>query len=172
MQKSFSPEDVIKLALQIEQSGKTVYQTAAEQAQTPELTELFQFLAREENDHIDSFQKIYDDYKLSAKTLGVSKPEDMSYLETLAQSQLFQGADKAINAVKQFNDLLQLINFALGFERDAMLFFVKLYRMVGEKYRNLISKLIKEEEAHIVKLTEIQYKLINPKPDKEISGKE
>ncbi len=172
MQECISPEDVMKLALQIEKNGKMIYDAAAQKAQTPELTELFQFLAQEENNHIDTFQKIYRDFKIGGSGLEISNPDDIVYLETLVKSQIFQGKDKAINLIQDVGDPLQLINLALSFERDAMLFFMKLYRMICAKDRDLISKLIKEEEGHIVKLTEIQYRLKTPKPKQGIFGKE
>jgi len=170
MQECISPEDVIKIALQIEQTGKAIYETALKQIQPPPLIELFQFLAKEEDSHITTFQKIYDEFKITGEGFEVSRPEDMLYLETLAKSQIFQG--KAINEVLRTQEPLQLINLALSFERDALLFFMKLYRMVCAKDRELISQLIKEEEGHIVKLTEIQYRLKTPKPKTGIFGKE
>lgn len=170
MQECISPEDVIKIALQIERTGKAIYETAVKQTQPPALTDLFQFLAKEEDSHIDTFEKIYDNFKITGKGFEISRPEDILYLETLSKSQIFQ--DKAINKVLDVQEPLQLINLALSFERDAMLFFMKLYRMVCAEDRELISKLIKEEEGHIVKLTEIQYRLKTPKPETGIFGKE
>jgi rubrerythrin len=172
MQECISPEEVIKLALQIEQSGKAIYENAMLQTQIPELTELFQSLAKDENDHIDTFQKIYDDFKIGGDDLEVTKPEDIFYLENLAKNQIFQGKDKAINSIKDAAEPLQLVNLALSFERDTMLFFMKLYRMMCAKYREKISRLIKEEESHIAKLTEIQYRLKTPKPNPGVFGKE
>lgn len=172
MQECISPEDVIKLALQIEQSGKAIYENAIKQTQIPELTELFQLLAKDENDHIETFQKISNDFKIGGAKFEVTKPEDMFYLENLAKNQIFQGKDKAINSIKDAAEPLQLVNLALNFERDTMLFFMKLYRMMCAKDREVISKLIKEEEGHIAKLTEIQYRLKTPKPNPGMFGKE
>jgi rubrerythrin len=161
MQECFSQDDVIKMALQIEQSGKAFYETAAQKATDPKLTELFRYLAGEEDSHIETFQKLSNEVKSGSKTLGITKPEDLLYLETMMKSQLFQGADKAINLVQTASTPVEVLSRALDFERDVVLFFVKLFRMVCEKDRKLISKLIKEEE-HILKLSEHHNKLKLP----------
>lgn len=164
MPNDIAPEDVIKVALQIEQNGKAIYENASKQTSNPELVALLQFLAKEETAHIDIFQKIYRNFKIGGVALEISKPEDSLYLETLAKNLIFQEKDKAINSAKVATEPLQLINLALNFERDTMLFFMKLYRMISAKDRDLISQLIREEEGHIVKLTEMQYRLKTPKP--------
>ncbi len=172
MQECISPEDVMKLAIQIEETGRTIYENTQNQAQAPELIELFRFLAEEETKHIDTFQRIYENFLRGGSQIKLPNPEDTFFLKTLAENQIFQGKDKALNLVKTATEPLQLINYALAFERDALLFFMKLYRMVCAQDRELISQLIKEEEGHIVKLTEIQYRLKTPKPKAGIFGKE
>jgi rubrerythrin len=159
MEEGFSQEDVIKTALQLEQISKAFYETAAQKATDPAMVEIFQFCVNDENGHIDIFQKIYDEMKCGSVKLDAAKPEDLRYLESLVKSYIAQGADRAINLVKTASTPLEVINYAVDLERDGMLFFLKLYRLVCEKDRSLISKLIKDEERHVFKLTELQYKL-------------
>ena len=162
MQECFSQEDVIKTAIQLEQISKAFYEAAAQKATDPAMVEIFQFFANDENRHIDIFQKICDEMKCGLVKLDISKPEDLLYLETLVKSHIAEGADRAVNVVKTASTPLEVINYAVGLERDGMLFFLKLYRSVCGKDRSLISKLIKEEETHVFKLTELQYKLKQP----------
>jgi len=162
MQECFSQEDVIKTAIQLEQISKAFYEAAAQKATDPAMVEIFQFFANDENRHIDIFQKICDEMKCGSVKLDISKPEDLLYLETLVKSHIAEGADRAVNVVKTASTPLEVINYAVGLERDGMLFFLKLYRSVCGKDRSLISKLIKEEETHVFKLTELQYKLKQP----------
>ena len=159
MQECFSECDVIKMAIQLEQNSKALYETAAQNSADPKLTEIFQFFSNDVNEHIDTFQKIYDQAQCGSETVNITKPEDLIYLETMMKSDIFQGEDKAINLVKTASNPLEVVTHALGFERDAMLFFVKIYRMVCEEDRKSISKLIKEKESHIKKLIELQKNL-------------
>jgi len=170
MDECFSQEDVIKTALQLEQISKAFYETAAQKATDPAMTEIFQFFAKDENGHIDIFQKIYDEMKCGLDKLNITKPDDLLYLETLVKSYIAEGADRAVNVVKTASTPLEVVNYAVGLERDGMLFFLKLYRLVYDKDRKLISQLIKEEETHIFKLTQLQFKLQPPKPKTGFMG--
>jgi rubrerythrin len=86
------------------------------------------------------------------------------------KSYIAEGADRAVNVVKTASTPLEVVNYAVGLERDGMLFFLKLYRLVYDKDRKLISRLIKEEETHIFKLIELQFKLQPPKPKSDFAG--
>jgi len=162
MQERFSQEDVIKTALQLEQISKAFYEAAAQKATDPAMAKIFHFCVNDEIGHIDIFQKIYDEMKSGSSKLKVTKPEDLLYLKSLVESYIALGADKAINLVKTATTPLEVINYAMDLERDGMLFFLKLYRLVRGKGRSLISKLIKEEETHIFELSQLQYKLKKP----------
>ena len=170
MEEYFSQEDVIKTALQLEQISKAFYEAAARKATDPAMTEIFQFFAKDENGHIDIFQKIYDEMESGSVKLEATKPEDLRYLESLVASYIAEGADRAINLAKTASTPLEVVNYAVGLERDGMLFFLKLYRLVYDKDRKLISQLIKEEETHIFKLTQLQFKLQPPKPKTGFMG--
>ena len=161
MRECFSHCDVIKMAIQLEQNSKALYETAAHTAADPKLAEIFQLFANDENEHIDTFQKFYDQAECREEAANITKPEDLAYLETMMKSNIFQGEDKAINLVKTASTPLEVVTHALSFERDVMLFFVKVYRMVCEDERKSISKLIQEKELHIKNLIDLQRKLKN-----------
>ena len=164
MEEVFSQEDVIKTALKFEQISKAFYEAAAQKASDPEMTKIFQFCANEENKHIDILQKIFDEMKSGSIKITASTPKDLLYLKFLVESYIAQGADRAINLTKTASTPLEVINYAMDLERDGMLFFLKLYRLVSRKGRSLITKLIKEEETHIFELSQLQNKL---KPSSE-----
>lgn len=168
MEEVFSQEDVIKTALKLEQISKAFYEAAAQKATDPEMTKIFQFCATEENKHIDILQKIFDEMKSGSIKITASTPKDLLYLKFLVESYIAQGADRAINLTKTASTPLEVINYAMELERDGMLFFLKLYRLVRGKGRSLITKLIKEEETHIFELSQLQHKL-NPPPEAKTS---
>lgn len=123
------------------------------------MVEIFQSFINDEDEHLDFFQKIFDEMKCDSVRLNFSKPDDLRYLETLAKSPIAQDADKPISLVKTASTPLEIVTHALDFEREALLFFVKLFRMVCEDDRKSISKIVKEKESHIKELNELQKKL-------------
>ena len=128
------------------------------------MAETFQSFINDEDQHLDFFQKIFDEMKCDSVRLNVSRPDDLSYLETLTKSPIAQGGDKPISLVKTAATPLEVLTHALDFEREALLFFVKLFRMVCEDDRKSISKIVKEKEFHIKELNELQKKLTNQPP--------
>jgi rubrerythrin len=128
------------------------------------MTEIFQIFIIEEDEHVNFFQKIFDEMKCDSVRLNVAKPDDLRYLESLAKSPIAQGGDKTINSVKNAATSLEVVTNALVFEHEAMLFFVKLYRLVCEDDRKSISKIVQEKESHIKTLNELQKKLKNQRP--------
>lgn len=61
-----------------------------------------------------------------------------------------------IEATKSESDIIRL---AVSFEKDSILFFMSFRKLVGEDKRTVIDDLIKEEEEHLIKLSQIKKEL-------------
>jgi rubrerythrin len=81
------------------------------------------------------------------------------YLKAITDSRFFLGKDKAINFVKEAKTPEQALDFALGFERDTMLFYIEILTIVSEKNRELISKIVAQEKSHIQQLQALKESL-------------
>lgn len=61
-----------------------------------------------------------------------------------------------IEATKSESDIIRL---AVSFEKDSILFFMSFRKLVGEDKGTVIDDLIKEEEEHLIKLSQIKKEL-------------
>jgi rubrerythrin len=162
----FSGKDVIEMAVRIEENGLTFYTEAAIASESEEIKELFQFLGDEERRHIYCFENIgksFDDDNLP----GISDPymeEASLYLGALANSRVFTEPDEGSRMAKGIRDENDALRTAIDMEKDSILFYYELEKVVKGKDRSVLARLISEEKKHLAKLTELQKILSEKKP--------
>ncbi|MDH5185439.1 MAG: ferritin family protein [bacterium] len=148
----YSAVEVIEMAIKTEEAGKTFYGGVAKNTDNAKLKELFAFLAGEEEKHKQVFSDLYQTIKESPASVPYDWAEMSLYLKAITDSKFFLGKDKAINLVKEAKTPEQALDFALGFERDTMLFYTEIMTIVSEKNRDLIAKIVAQEKSHIRQL--------------------
>ncbi len=153
----FSMREVIEMAIAIERSGQAFYQTASKLAKENNLKELFRYLAEEEEEHLKTFQGLYNLLKEEPETTPYNWEEAKLYLEALVDSKFFAGPDTAVNLAKEAKDKLEVINSAMSFEKETLLFFYQMLEMI--KSQELVRKIIGEEKKHIRRLSTVKSKL-------------
>ncbi len=148
----YSAVEVIEMAIKTEEAGKLFYESVARKTRQKNLKELFQFLASEETKHKQLFTNLYQLTKEKPEAIPYNWDEMNLYLKALSESRFFLGEDKAINLVKKAKTPKQALDYALGFERDTMLFYTEITNIVSEQNRELVNKIIAQEKNHIRQL--------------------
>lgn len=140
--------DVIASAVEIERRGFAFYQQAAESAEQPEDKDFFTFMADEEKRH----EKIFADMLQRAGGLelpaGSDEAEYLEYVDLLLNSHCMFLPDQH-EALRQ-NPLRQ----AMAFEKDTILFFTAMRRLVAPAEASRVDACIEEEQRHIRLLAE------------------
>jgi rubrerythrin len=149
----FSGDEIIEMAVRTEATGYAFYSLAKKNAKSTELKDLFGYLAEEELNHKTTYEGMTDVIGESAQGVPVDWDELGFYIQSMIESSLFLGADKNINLAAKVNDDKQAIDFALGFEKDTLLFFYQLRDLVKTVNKPVIEKIIKQEQLHIQKLS-------------------
>ena len=85
----------------------------------------------------------------------VDADEYKAYLLAALDNALFSGPDKALTMVDEAQDRETALRVAMGFEKDTLLFFYDLREMVGEKDRDAVSSVIREEKGHVRRLAKM-----------------
>lgn len=140
--------DVLTAAVEIERRGFAFYRRAAESAVSPEDKEFFAFMAKEEQRH----EKIFEDMLLRAGGLDLpassSEGEYLEYVDLLLNSHcmFLPGQLHGMN-----EDPLRQ---AIAFEKDTILFFSAMLRLVSPADRAQVEACIEEEQRHIRLLAE------------------
>ncbi len=122
----FSSMELVKIAVRNEEMGFDFYRLAAERAKTPELKRLFDDLAVQEQAHKEKFLGFMKSIQEPAQP--AERPADPDetgrYIAAMTDNRLFDGPDKNIALATKASDEKSAVEFALGFEKDTLLFFL------------------------------------------------
>ncbi|MBN1582560.1 MAG: ferritin family protein [Anaerolineae bacterium] len=147
--------DIVELAMQLEQNGEAYYRAVAQKAKTPEVQALFEDLAEQEVMHYKIFFKLSQSVKESPMMTDEEWDEYMKYLEATVQSAFFEGTDKALAAAEEAADEKEAVRKALSFEKETLLFFYDLRDTVPAGHREFVEKVADEEKKHIRRLAKM-----------------
>jgi rubrerythrin len=143
----------METAVQTEKGGKLFYETVAAQSKDENLKDLFSYLADEENKHIRVFEDIAKTIKVAPDEMPANWEEVSLYLKAVTDSRYFLGPDKALSLAKDAKSTSQAVKLALAFEKETLVFYLEAADMVPVLNRPAIEALIKEERAHVRRLT-------------------
>ncbi len=154
----FSINEIIELAVQIEKKGYTFYNKALERKNlNSNSTELLKKLRNDEIVHEQTFKRMRTEMNQEEITLSGDWQEVSSYLRTISDSHIFSNPDAAIKLATSAYDEKELIENAIQFEKDTLLFFYFIKKFVAKKRsKEAIENIIAEEVSHVVKLKKIQ----------------
>ena len=148
----FSVREVIEQAIQTEKTGNEFYTAMAKKFhENNELKKLFETLAAQEIRH----EQVFTALKNKVKDEAPEGWDEVSlYLKAIVDSEFFLGKDKSLSAARNVNSSAEAIKFALGFERETLLYYYGLRDMIQEK--KVVDEIISEEKSHIVWLSDLR----------------
>lgn len=152
----FSGDEIIEIALQMEESGKLFYERAYELAKDDKLKDMLAYLAKEEEQHIKTFTQLGE--QLSRQFIPNERyiGEYGDYVKSLINSHIFKlsEVDDLIASIKTDQDILR---FAIGFEKDSIAIFQEFKNAANKEGAEILERLINEERGHI-KLISVFFK--------------
>ena len=150
----FSINEIIELAVQIEKKGYTFYNKALERKNlSSNSKELLKKLRDDEIVHEQTFKKMRTELDQEEITLSGDWQEVSNYLRTISDSHIFSEPDAAIKLATFVKNEKELIENAIQFEKDTLLFFNSIYEKIeNQKVKKILKKIIEEEESHVEKL--------------------
>ena len=154
--EKFTIREALEQAVQTEKLGYQFYTAMVKRFKENErLDKLFTTLAEKELRH----EKTYSDLK---DTVGDAEPEgweDISqYMRAMVESEFFLGKNKALPSMNKINTIEDAVNFALGFEKETLLYFYGIRDAVREK--EIVDEIINEEKSHIMWLSSFKSSIL------------
>ena len=147
----FTLGEIIDLAVRIEKNGESTYRKAQKEVSNPVLSSMLQWLADDEAEHEKWFAKLKQNVD---EKIEDPKFEEMGreILGGVLGKQAFS-MDEA--DFSRLNDITDLLELSLEFEKDTLVFYEMLKEFVeDEKVLSGIAKIIEEENRHIAYLQE------------------
>ena len=143
-----SLESVLDLAVWLEKHGQAFYESARDAVTEPGLKETFAILAAEEKKHCAIYTDLYELYTGKSAEGEELLGEYGKFIQLLI---------KEITQSLEFNGVLtqeELINRALQFEKNTLLYFAEVKPLFRGKAGSLIEAVCREEKRHIQQLLE------------------
>lgn len=155
----FTASEIVEIGIRIEENGRDFYKSLFGKTKNKKAKEIFKFLAGEETQHIITFQKILD--KLDKYEAIDSYPgEYLSYLTTLAGEYVFTKKDVGAKIAKDTKSDKEAIDLGIGFEKDSIVFYEGIRKVVPLNQHEVIDELVSQEEEHLKKLSQLKKELI------------
>jgi rubrerythrin len=145
-----SGADIVDLALQTETRGEVFYREAEKLSTTPEARELFSYLADQELQHKLIFSRLGGAI-VETEVETAEWQEALEYIDATVGQTFF--ADKApIRSIPAGSSVREMIERAITFEQQTLLFFYTLRDLVQPVNRALIDSIVAEERTHVRRL--------------------
>ena len=156
MGDQFNAEEVLKMAEQIERNGQEFYRKASEAVDDFEVSKLLSDLAEWEKGHEDLFVSMRNELGEEEKKQTAIDPycEAALYLKAMADNHVFkQQTGESLSEFEEGKSTEKIIDVAIRFEKDSLLFFLGLERLVSPRFgKERIYDIIDEEIGHIAYL--------------------
>ncbi|MFC1594158.1 ferritin family protein [Candidatus Omnitrophota bacterium] len=157
MANVFKLTEIVDMGIEKEKARRDFYDRVSQQFEDKQLKELFEKLRDWEKDHVIKFQGIRD--ALNEPGAAESFTGEMSgYMDALVGDQLYKDVSPEAFSNNITTPILA-IDYGIGFEKDAILFFSELSRFTQSSKQDVIKQLIDEEKQHIVFLADLKKKL-------------
>jgi rubrerythrin len=152
-----SVKEILEFAVYIEERGYEFYIGAMKKFPEPRATQLFQYLADEEFKHEKVFKKLMEQGGEAAP--GEADAEYQDYMRAFVKAHQL-GDKEAINAkLARVADLQGVLELAMGFEKDSIVFFSELKESFARGNSGPIEKVIREEMGHLRKIFQMKREL-------------
>ena len=152
----FSAREVVEAAVEKEKKRKGFYAAVAELSADQEMKDLFKFLTEEEGRHVAAFARIRDSLPEGGDSGEYSADMD-AYMDSVIDERLYSRIDSK-EFVQQAIDARNVFSLAIGFEKDAILYFREFIPYLSESDRMIVQELVDQEKEHIRRLAEMQRK--------------
>ena len=147
----FSVNEILDLAIQLEENGESVYRNAIEKVARPDLISLLTWMADEEKKHGKWFAELKNN--IQSKSINPFM-EEMSrkVFGGLLGAENFSHKDVDFSRLEQTDELIAVF---IEFEKDTILFYETLIPFIQDDVTlDHLKKIIAEENNHIKKLNE------------------
>jgi rubrerythrin len=156
METLFNDLEGLRIAVDIETRGQEFYRQASSYATKAKYKEIFLMLMDEENQHRQTFMKIYNKIKEQKETMNddyLFDPDTSRYLTILSEGHVFPDAEQAAQMIAKLDTVGAILKVAIQAEKDSILFYGELARSAKfDEAKKIFELLRQEEQKHVVKL--------------------
>jgi len=151
MVNAFNPQEIVKIAINIEENSRKLYQALEDKTKNEKLKLIYKYLKEQEETHAKTFHQILDnigEYIVHEFSLG----EYEAYLRAIA-SEYILTQDMINQKIEEgFNSDIEAIEFGISVEKDSILTYSALREYILDDKKEALDKIIGEERKHLISL--------------------
>ncbi|MBL7132005.1 MAG: ferritin family protein [Candidatus Omnitrophica bacterium] len=147
----FDPQNILKIAIDVEGSGKKLYEVLEAKVRDKKVKAMWKYLKEQEEIHRQIFQKMLNnigDYIVYAP----SPDEYNAYLKVVASEYIFTQELIEKKTREGFSSDSQAVDFGIYIEKESILTYSALRKYVLPAKQSVLDKVIDEEKKHLVDL--------------------
>lgn len=150
------------MAVQIEKNGYAYYHEATKRKDLdPKAREFIEYLRDQELNHEKTFLNLRDDTDMGVLELSPDWELVAEYLKTIVDGRIFSNEHSAIKKAAEAKDLLEIVDNAITFEKDTLLYFHAINDSItNAKTKTALRRIINEEVSHVLKLNDYRKTII------------
>lgn len=161
---NFNADEIFQMGIEIETNGKKFYETVAKSTPDASAKTIFMDLARWEAEHIKLFKKLRERLPAAATQEDLFSPQEELhlYLKATADSHVFIRNQDIPKLAKKCKTPVQAVDLGVAFEKDSIVFYTTMKKLVPEHLgKREIDTIIDEEISHLYILTHKKRELEN-----------
>ena len=153
---SYSINEIIEMAVQIERNGYAFYHEATKRKDLDDKSrEFLAFLRDQELNHEKTFLNLRDDADMQNLELTQDWEMVAAYLKSIVEGRIFNDTDSAIKKAAGATDLKGVLDNAIAFEKDTLLYFHAISDSIkNPKALLVLRRIINEEISHVLRLND------------------
>ena len=151
--------NIFDYAISMEKQGITFYTRISDKFQDRDLKEMFQKLAREEANHIETFQKLKEkaEKKGGIAPFVIEGRDIDDYVQSLLAEGIFPSQEQLEEQIQSVDSPATACALAMEAEKNAILLYTELILYSQDKdQRKALEKILKEEKSHLVMLKQLR----------------
>jgi rubrerythrin len=154
----FSSHEIVEMAIQTEQSGYRFYEAAAGKVASTPVADLLTWLAAQEREHEQIFRTMQTESDRHMPTEEY-EGERAEYVQALLDVRVLPDVETGLARLAAMKEDTEVVDFAIGFEKDTILFMYVMRDMSAPTAGETIDKLIAQEKGHVARLLQMKGQL-------------
>ena len=152
MANLFQVSEIVNIGVEDEVSGGALYQALAEGTGSAALKSFYTAMVEKERVHEKRFRDLLA--QVEGHTIHESYAgEYQAYLRALLDARAFPTAAAAVKKARAAADDRAALDLALQMEKDTLVLFQEIVKLVPERHRPMVQGIIAEERSHVVELS-------------------
>ena len=153
----YNAHEIYQLGIEIEKNGKAFYTACAKTTKDETVKDLCEDLSSWEEEHVATFEKLKSQLPKDARLLDSYDPDDklQLYLKAVAGTHVFVVNRDVDTVLATANTPAKILATALAFEKDSVVVYTTMMRLVPDDLgKRSLEKIIEEELQHISIITQ------------------